>query len=120
MTTIRQETFWDREQRVRLVDTPIARATDPESSHRAAAEITASGRRQQQIAMVINMVRKFPGMTSMELAGMTGEDRYVIARRLPEAVTAGAVVKGIQRPCSVTGKLALTWYVVDPELRSAA
>lgn len=120
MTTIRQEVFWDREQHLRLVETPIARATDPESSHRAAAEITASRRRQQQIAMVINMVRKLPGMTSMELAGMTGEDTYVIARRLPEAVTAGAIVKGIQRPCSVTGKLALTWWPVDPGMKVAA
>ncbi len=119
MTLIRQETFWDRD-RIRLVETPIARANDPESSHRAAAEITASGRRQQQIAMVINMVRKFPGMTSMELAGMTGEDRYVIARRLPEAVTAGAIVKGQQRACSVTGKLALTWWAVDPGMKAAA
>jgi hypothetical protein len=120
MTLIRQETHWDRDCRLRLVETPIARSTDPESSHRAANEITASGRRQQQIAMVINMVRKFPGMTSMELAGMTGEDRYVIARRLPEALTAGAVVKGIQRPCSVTGKLALTWWPVDHHEKVAA
>lgn len=120
MTTIRQETFWDREQHLRLVETPIARSSDPESSHRAANEITASGRRQQQIAMVIDMVRKFPGMTSMELAGMTGEDRYVLARRLPEAVTAGAIAKGQQRPCSVTGKLALTWWPVDPGMKVAA
>jgi hypothetical protein len=120
MTTIRQEVFWDREQSLRLVETPIARSSDPESSHRAAAEITASGRRQQQITMVINMVRKFPGMTSMELAGMTGEDRYVIARRLPEAATAGAVCKGQQRSCAVTSKLALTWWPVDPGMKAAA
>lgn len=120
MNTIRLETHWDRDCHMRLVETPIARSSDPESSHRAAAEITASGRRQQQITMVINMVRKFPGMTSMELAGMTGEDRYVIARRLPEAVTAGAICKGQQRACSVTGKLALTWWPVDPGMKAAA
>ena len=119
MTTIRQETFWDREQRVRLVETPIARANDPESSHRAAAEITASGRRQQQIAQTIDVVRRFPGRTSLELSELTGICRFVLARRLPEAVTAGAIVKGIQRPCSVTGKLALTWWPADLGAKAA-
>ncbi len=94
----------------RRVETPIARRSDPASSHLAAAEVTASGKRQQQIGLVIDLVRKFPGLTSMELAGMSGEDRYMIARRLPEALTAGAIRKGEQRTCSVTGRLALTWW----------
>ena len=94
----------------RRVETPIARKSDPASSHLAAAEVTASGKRQQQIGLVIDLVRKFPGLTSMELAGMSGEDRYMIARRLPEALTAGAIRKGEQRTCSVTGRLALTWW----------
>ena len=45
----------------------------------------------------------------MELARLTGLDRYLLARRLPEAVTAGAIVKGQQRVCSVSDRLALTW-----------
>lgn len=94
----------------RRVETPIARRSDPASSHLAAAEVTASGKRQQQIGLVIDLVRKFPGLTSMELAGMSGEDRYMIARRLPEALTAGAIRKGEQRTCSFTGRLALTWW----------
>lgn len=120
MTLIRQETFWDREQHLRLVETPIARATDPDSSHRAAAELTASGRRGQQIAQTIAAVRAFPGKTSQELSDKTGICRFVLARRLPEAVTAGAIAKGQQRPCSVTGKLALTWWPVDPGMKVAA
>lgn len=120
MSLIHQESFWDREQPMRVVETPIARAKDPLSSHRAAAEITASGRRGQQIAQAIAAVRAFPGCTSQELCASTGIDRYTLARRLPEAVTAGCVCKGQQRACSVTGKLALTWYAVDPSMRSAA
>lgn len=115
-----QQTFEFAAGRIRLVETPAARSSDPISSHRAANELTASGRRGQQIAQAIAAVRAFPGKTSQELADKTGICRFVLARRLPEAVTAGAIMKGIQRPCSVTGKLALTWYVVDPELRSAA
>lgn len=117
---IRKDTNFDREPPIRRIETPIARANDPESSHCAGEEITASGRRQQQIAMTISVVRKHPGHTSMELSEITGVCRFVLARRLPEAVTAGAVVKGIQRPCSVTGKLALTWLPVDPQTKAAA
>lgn len=120
MNTIRLTSFWDREQTIRRIETPIARANDPESSHRAGEEITASGRRQQQIAMTIEVVRKHPGHTSMELSEITGLCRFLLARRLPEAVTAGAVMKGIQRPCSVTRKLALTWLPVDPQTKAAA
>ena len=120
MTTIRQESFWDREPPIRRVETPIARANDPESSHRAANEITASGRRGQQIAQTIAAVRAFPGRTSQELCEKTGIDRYTLARRLPEAVTAGAICKGQQRACSVTGKLALTWFPVDSGMKVAA
>lgn len=100
-------------QSPRRVETPIARATDPESSHRAADEVTASGRRAAQIAQVIDAVRHYPGRTSMELADLTGLDRYLLARRLPEAVTAGTVVKGAQRECRVSHRLALTWLPVE-------
>lgn len=93
----------------RPVETPIARKTDPASSHLAAAEITSSGARAHQQAQTIAAVRAFPGLTSQELSDLTGLERYMLARRLPEAVTAGAVRKGEQRTCSVTGRLALTW-----------
>lgn len=120
MNTIRLETHWDRDCRMRLVETPAARSTDPLSSHLAANELTASGRRGQQIAMAIAAVRAFPGRTSQELSDKTGICRFVLARRLPEAVTSGAIAKGKQRACSVTGKLALTWYPVDPGMKVAA
>ena len=97
---------------MRRIETPIARAKDPESSHRAAEEITASGARAHQLAQTIAAVRAFPGRTSQELCERTGIDRYTLARRLPEAVTAGALRKGEQRTCSVTGRLALTWWSI--------
>lgn len=97
---------------LRRVETPIARRSDPESSHRAAAEITDSGARAHQQAQAIAAVRAYPGLTSQELSELTGLERYMLARRLPEAVTAGAIRKGEQRTCSVTGRLALTWWPV--------
>lgn len=120
VSLVRQESFWDREPTIRRIETPIARASDPMSSHLAANEMTASGRRGQQIAWAIAAVRAYPGRTSQELCEVTGIDRYTLARRLPDAVTAGAIRKGIQRACSVTGKTALTWWPVDMQAKAAA
>ena len=55
-------------------------------------------------------VRAFPGRTSFELALATDLDRYMLARRLPECETGRAVKRGEPKRCSVTGKLAMTWY----------
>jgi hypothetical protein len=94
------------------VETPIARNTDPESSHLAAAEITGSGKRRAQQDQTIAAVRKYPGRTSQELANLTGLDRYMLARRLPECVTAGAIKKGALIECTVTRKKAIAWWPV--------
>lgn len=96
--------------RLRQVETPAARRTDPNTSHLAAEQHTASGRRGQQQAQAIAAVRAFPGMTSFELAMRTNLDRYMLARRLPECVTAGAVRKDEPRICAITGRLATTWF----------
>ncbi|WP_291774875.1 winged helix-turn-helix domain-containing protein [Luteibacter sp.] len=96
--------------RPRQVETPAARRTDPKTSHLAADQITASGKRGQQQAQAIAAVRAFPGMTSFELAMRTNLDRYMLARRLPECVTAGSVRKDEPRTCSITGRLATTWF----------
>lgn len=94
----------------RIVETPAARRSDPETSHLAAEEITRSGARGHQQSQVIAAVRAFPGCTSFELAMKTDLERYMVARRLPECVTASAVYKGEPKHCPVTGKLALTWW----------
>jgi len=94
----------------RRVETPAARRTDPHTSHLAAEQITTDGTRGQQQAQAIAAVRAFPGQTSFELALKTDLDRYMLARRLPECITGGAVHKGDARTCSITGRQALTWW----------
>jgi hypothetical protein len=96
----------------RIVRTPAARASDPITSHLAAQEVTASGARDAQIALVIRAVRQHPGQTSRELALVARLDRYMVARRLPEAVTAGAIRRGVASECSVARRKALTWWPV--------
>lgn len=105
---IRQEQLWDRPHRI--VDTPAARATDPDTSHIAAAEHTASGKRGTNVAHVIDLVRLHPGCTSAELSWHSALTRHEVARRLPEAETAGAVRKGEKRRCTKNGTLAVTWW----------
>lgn len=97
--------------RHRRIETPAARRTDPESSHLAAEHITASGMRFSQQKQVADAVGRHRGHTSQELAELTGLDRYMLARRLPECETAGRVRKGPMRTCSVTGRKAHVWEV---------
>lgn len=88
---------------------PIARRSDPETSHLAAGEVTASGRREGQLLGVLALVRKYPLSTSLELAQKSTFDRYVTARRLPELEHSGLVVKRAARLCTVGNRLAVTW-----------
>lgn len=116
------------------VETPAARATDPETSHAAAEDITASGVRQEQQARALAAVRAFPGMTSHELAAAARIDRYELARRLPEVRAAGLIhntpdharpadpVTGrlwpAKRTCAESGRPAMTWEPGPEPLRN--
>ena len=88
---------------------PIARNTDPQTSHRSATELTTSGKRDAQKARVLTAVKDHPGLTSSELARISGLDRYLVARRLPDLRNDRLVYNGQARECSVTRKQALTW-----------
>lgn len=103
----------DNDQLDLLSEQPIARNTDANTSHRAAAEITASGKRATQQHVMLRGVQAHPGKTSAELAVICGVDRYVAARRLPELRDAELVSNGESRRCSRTGKAAMTWVAVD-------
>lgn len=92
------------------VQTPAARASDPQTSHAAAAHVTATGARAKQQALAAAAVREYPGLTSNELGKRSGIDRYVLARRLPECETAKAVERGQERRCSASGRMAVTWW----------
>lgn len=97
------------------IQTPAARSTDPHTSHAAADAITAGGKRHRQMLDTVQVVRAHPGLTSAELARMglaerLGLDRYQIARRLPEAETAGHVTRGRSQRDIFTGRPGVTWW----------
>lgn len=88
---------------------PVAASADPETSHLAAKEITESGTREIQLHKVLELVRKYPLCTSMELSVRGKMDRYVTARRLPELAAGHLVSRRTARTCTVSGKKAVTW-----------
>jgi len=112
------------------VDLPVlvkrARRSDPMSSHAAAKLIEATGVLGAQQAQALAAVRTHPGMTSLELAAMVThgalptegqrnsaairDERYRLARRLPELEKAQKVVKGAIRPCRVGQRPGVTWW----------
>ncbi len=96
----------------------MARRTDPMSSLVAAEEAMMSGRRDTQARDVLRAVIRYPHKTSRELASVTGMDRYIVARRLPELEKDGLVMKEgnaagpVLRKCTVSGRPAVTWIAV--------
>jgi hypothetical protein len=88
---------------------PIARRNDPLSSHLAAREVIHDGTRNKQASIILDLVRRYPGKTSLELSQVCDLDRYQIACRLSDLEHAGEVEKGRIRICEVAGRMAVTW-----------
>ncbi len=82
----------------------MARRSDHDSSHAAADELEASGKAQAQRALVLGFVKRWPGMTSAQLARLGSVDRHLVARRLPELRSEGKVTA--MKPA---GK-EITWF----------
>ena len=91
-----------------VVGTPRARRADPATSHEAAATIAASGELGRQQRVVLDGLRRWPGLTSLELAGRLRLDRYQVARRLPELEAGGLARKGAPR--RVGSRPGVSWW----------
>jgi len=89
---------------------PAARTSDPSSSHDAAERVTDSGKRNANVVTVVDCVSKYPSNTSAEIARLCGLERHEAARRTADAEHAGAVKKGEQRVCALSGRKAVTWW----------
>lgn len=108
------------EHRTLLADLPRARATDPETSHVAAARVKASGHLRESQQAVLEAVRRWPGRTAPELGELlagtpvrgksrpAGWWRYEISRRAPELVPMH-LSRGRARECTVNHTLQHVW-----------
>jgi predicted ArsR family transcriptional regulator len=88
----------------------LARSSDPQSSHIAAAEVTSSGRRANQKRALLAWLRgQSQAMTSAEIAVAAEMDRHAVARRLPDLARDGLVKRCPMRTCGAMGTPAITW-----------
>ncbi len=90
----------------------LARSTDPHTSHAAAADLVACGALRVQHAKTEAAVIRHPGHSSLHLSTLTGLDRHMLGRRLPELAREGRIWRGPSAPCATTGKPACTWWPV--------
>lgn len=96
-----------------------ARRDDPRSSHEAAEEVTASGRAENECAIVLAALREHPHTTSKELAEYSGLDYHLVARRLPDLRdTYFQAENGPSRLCrcadSSKRRAVMTWHPLNP------
>lgn len=118
------------------IETPAARATDAQSSHLAALEVTASGKRQTHIQQLEKVLTTYTdGLTSAEVAHIVVAahpdlNRHECARRLAdgmgtsfqnvmpgEPLTADGKPIRNMRECRVTTRKCLIWYPTEKTLK---
>ena len=98
-------------QRELFVDgVPVAHSGDPETSHEAARQITASGCRGRHAQEVLALVTSHPGCTACELLAHTTLAEYQVRRRLTDLFHAGLVAQGPARRCGAKGTQMVTWF----------
>ena len=73
----------------------MARHDDPPSSRAAAKLMLDTGAAGHQARAALDLVRHFPGRTSLELSELGDLDRYQLGRRLPELYRAGLVSREV-------------------------
>lgn len=95
---------------------PLARTTDPITSHQAARDAERRGVAAAHRLLCLAAVRREPGLTAAEIATRVGLERHKPSRRLPELRDDGLVINGPSRLCSVQGRPSITW--IPTEARS--
>lgn len=97
---------------------PGSHRHDPETSQEAERTLTQSGRRQRHGRLVLELVRRYPGCTAIELWQLASEEERAILRepqevrrRLVDLIYQNLVTQQAARPCRVRGTRMVTWSV---------
>ena len=93
---------------------PLARTSDPQTSHDAADKLVKSGKRKSQVDLVVEAVARHPGLTYMELADLDDNtlNAQQFSKRIPDARGEGLIESVKDKECTVTGMWAATWRIV--------
>lgn len=91
---------------------PASRRHDPVTSKEADRAISNSGKRSGDVMKAAALVNQYPGSTCRELASKGVMDNESLHKRLPDAVAAGLITKGIERRCMTSSRnlRAATWW----------
>jgi hypothetical protein len=96
-----------------LFDQPLARKTDPITSHEAAYDMVESGKVGRHEAIILQGVRRNPGLTCPELARVLPLRYDQIHKRMRGMVRKGLIVDGPIRKCTQYGSPRVTWNPTD-------
>lgn len=89
-----------------------ARATDPETSKQAYAELEESGTLSRvRLDICRTVAHLSPPPTAGEIATRLVRNRNNVATRLSELEDLGVVQRLCPRPCCASGKTSLTWQL---------
>ena len=87
-----------------MVQTPLARSSDPTTSHKAVEALRSSGQLKTQANKILEAVRKNPGLTALEYEQLTGIRD--VHKRIKGLENAGVIRRLDQRQCRVTKRAA--------------
>lgn len=93
-----------------IAEVPAARTTDPETSHEAADLVTRTGKRATHQLLVLDCVRRMPGMTYHHIAVQTGLERHEAMRRLGDLKGSAPPLVRHGEPRIVNGRPCVTWW----------
>lgn len=92
------------------LDSALARTSDPDTSHAAAAMQTPERRARGQWLALDALARRGP-LTDFELADITGWQQTSIGRRRKQLVDRGLVVQTEARRRTPSGATAAVWRI---------
>ena len=93
-----------------MLRTPIARTSDPYTSHEGALRVTSSGKRQTAADKCLAVVLDRPGANSWGNWGVTQLGHIPAQRRLSDLKAAGQIVMGDRK--KYRGSNQSTWWPV--------
>lgn len=75
-------------------------------------ELVTANKLNDNQKKVLNVLMAFPNSTDMEICSKLGiNDPNLIRPRRNELYHKGVVKEGLKRKCTITGRLAYTWFI---------
>lgn len=96
---------------------PLARRSDPATSHAAAARVAEFSRAQH--AQIIAALRQGPA-TVYGIAERTGIEPHAVGKRVPELAREGLIAETGETAAGPSGRQCRLWRVDSPAFKASA